>query len=183
MIYQTAYDSPMGRIWLAEKDGALAGAWFEGQKYFRDSIKEESVKKADSRVLDQTKAWLDRYFRGERPSVQELSLAPEGSEFRQEVWKLLLRIPYGKVTTYKELARQMAASRGLAGMSAQAAGGAVAHNPISVIIPCHRVVGTDGGLTGYAGGLDKKTALLTLEGISVENGSVRSFPRSFQVFS
>lgn len=169
MIYITNYDSPIGKLLLAERAGALVGLWIEGQKYFPDAWKEEVAENPNSAILQRTAEWLGRYFRGEKPSVSELKLAPEGSEFRRAVWKLLCEIPYGKVTTYEEIAGKIAAARGLKSMSAQAVGGAVAHNPVSVIIPCHRVVGTDGGLTGYDGGLDRKVKLLTLEGVDVEN--------------
>ncbi len=168
MLYTTHYASPIGSLLLAEKDGALSGLWIEGQKYFLGSVKEEMTENADSAILKQTKMWLERYFRGERPSVGELALAPQGSEFRKAVWKILCEIPYGEVTTYKEIAKKMAVNLGRDTMSAQAVGGAVAHNPISIIIPCHRVIGTDGSLTGYAGGIDRKIKLLTLEGVDVE---------------
>lgn len=168
MLYTTHYASPIGSLLLAEKGGALSGLWIEGQKYFLGSVKEEMKENADSAILKQTKMWLERYFRGENPSVDELALAPQGSEFRKAVWKILCEIPYGEVTTYKEIAKKMAVSLGRDTMSAQAVGGAVAHNPISVIIPCHRVIGTDGSLTGYAGGIDRKIKLLTLEGVDVE---------------
>ena len=152
MYHTMYYDSPVGRLLLAEKDGALAGLWIEGQKYFLGPIKEEMKECADSEILNHAKDWLDRYFQGKRPAIEELSLRPEGSEFRKCVWKLLCEIPYGEVTTYGEIARRVAEIRGLAGMSAQAVGGAVGYNPISIIIPCHRVVGANGSLTGYAGG-------------------------------
>lgn len=168
MLYSMYYDSPVGRLLLAEKEGALAGLWIEGQKYFPGALCEEMEERADSAVLNQTKEWLDRYFRGEKPAVRELPLAPAGSVFRQEVWKLLCEIPYGEVTTYGEISRKIARRRGLDGMSAQAVGGAVSHNPISIIIPCHRVVGTNGSLTGYAGGLPAKIRLLTLEGVRMD---------------
>lgn len=172
MLYTKYYDSPVGRLVLAEKDGALAGLWIEGQKYFFGSLKNEMAEEADTPALKRAAEWLERYFRGEKPSVSELVLAPSGSEFRKEVWKILCDIPYGKVITYGEIARKIAADRGLERMSAQAVGGAVSHNPISIIIPCHRVVGTDGSLTGYAGGLDKKISLLTLEGVDMKKLSV-----------
>lgn len=157
-------NSPVGRLLLAEKDGALAGVWMEGQKYFPESLYEKMEEKEDSKILNETKEWLKRYFRGERPQINELSLAPSGSEFRKEVWKILCEIPYGEVTTYGEISRKIARSRGVDRMSAQAVGGAVGHNPISIIIPCHRVVGADGSLTGYAGGVQRKIRLLRLEG-------------------
>ncbi len=163
-MYITYYDSPIGRLLLAERDGALAGLWIERQKYFPDSWQGEVTVKPDTPVFKRTIDWLERYFRGEKPSVRELKLAPSGSEFRRAVWKLLCEIPYGEVTTYKAIAQKIAISRGLDSMSAQAVGGAVSYNPVSIIIPCHRVVGTDGSLTGYAGGLDRKVRLLILEG-------------------
>lgn len=168
MLYTMRYDSPVGELVLAQKKEALAGLWIVGQKYFPDFRQMETQEKADSPILNQTKEWLDRYFRGEKPLIRELKLAPEGSEFRRAVWKLLCEIPCGEVTTYGELSRRIAADRGLERMSAQAVGGAVSHNPISIIIPCHRVVGTDGSLTGYAGGLDRKVRLLQLEGADMK---------------
>ena len=118
-------------------------------------------------VLQKAKAWLDRYFRGEKPKISELPLAPIGNDFRQAVWKILCEIPYGEVITYGGIAKKIAAQRGLSRMSAQAVGGAVGHNPISIIIPCHRVVGTNGSLTGYSGGLDLKIKLLDFEGVDL----------------
>lgn len=168
MLYTMYYESPIGSLLLAEREGALAGVWIEGQKYFPDLRREEMKGKTDSKVLDETKDWLDRYFKGERPGIDELTLAPAGSEFCREVWRILCEIPYGEVTTYGEISQRIAESRGLERMSAQAVGGAVGHNPISIIIPCHRVVGSDGSLTGYAGGIHKKTWLLTMEGVDME---------------
>ena len=117
-------------------------------------------------VFDQTKRWLDLYFSGREPGFTP-ALNPVGSAFRRAVWEILLKIPYGKTTTYGQIAREIAAARGLAKMSAQAVGGAVGHNEISIIIPCHRVVGTHGSLTGYAGGIDRKIKLLQLEGVDM----------------
>ena len=168
MLYTMHYDSPVGSLLLAEKDGALAGLWIEGQKYFLGSYKEEKTENRDSMVLKHTKEWLDRYFKGEKPSIIELTISPSGSGFRQAVWKILCEIPYGEVTTYGEIAKKIALERGLGTMSAQAVGGAVSRNPISIIIPCHRVVGTNKSLTGYAGGIERKIQLLTLEGVEVE---------------
>ena len=164
MVYTSHYDSPIGALLLAERDGKLVGLWMEGQKYFLGSLQEESQERESSPVLRQAGLWLDRYFAGERPAISELPLAPVGSEFRKEVWQVLCEIPYGETTTYGEIARGLAAKRGLSRMSAQAVGGAVGHNEISIIVPCHRVVGTNGSLTGYAGGVDKKVRLLQLEG-------------------
>lgn len=161
-------DSPVGRLLLAGRDGALVGLWIEGQKYFQEPLKGEMRENPGSPILNQAKQWLERYFRGERPPIRELNLAPEGSEFRREVWKILCEIPYGQVTTYGEIAKKIAARRGSEHNWAQAVGGAVGHNPISIIIPCHRVVGADGSLTGYAGGVEKKQRLLTHEGVDME---------------
>ena len=163
MIYTSHYSSPLGDILLASKNSKLIGLWFKGQKYYLSSIKEETQEKDDEEILIKTKNWLDRYFKGEKPNIKELTLNPNGSSFRKEVWKILCNIPYGSTITYKEIASILAKEKGLKSMSAQAIGGAVGHNPISIIIPCHRVVGTNGNLTGYAGGLDKKMYLLKLE--------------------
>ena len=165
MIDTMYYNSPIGRLLLAEKEDALAGLWIEGQKYFLGSVREDMQENPNSTVLNQTKKWLDRYFNGERPAVKELALAPGGSEFGRAVWRLLCEIPYGKVTTYGALSKKIAAERKLDRMAAQAVGGAVGRNPISIIIPCHRVVGADGGMTGYGGGIDRKRRLLMLEGV------------------
>ena len=167
MYYSTTYSSPMGQIMLAATEDSLVGLWLEGQKYFLGTVTEPLTPNDDLPVFTQTKNWLDRYFNGQKPVIPELPLAPIGGEFRQNVWKLLCAIPYGEVTTYGEIAKQMAALMGRGHMSSQAVGGAVAHNPISIIIPCHRVVGTNGSLTGYAGGVDKKQKLLALEGVDL----------------
>ena len=168
------YDSPLGRLVAAQTDGALTGLWFAGQKYFMASLKDDMEIREITQyqrfpVLEQAKDWLDRYFHGEKPSVCGLPLAPSGSPFRQEVWKILREIPYGEVTTYGAIARQIAASRGSGSMSAQAVGNAVGRNPVSIMIPCHRVIGSGGNLTGYAGGIDKKIRLLTLEGVDMSD--------------
>ena len=157
----------MGDLMLASNGEGLAGLWLPGQKYFAATIKEEPEEKEDLPIFDETKDWLDRYFAGKKPLADELALAPSGSEFRQAVWKIMCQIPYGEVMTYGQISRLIAEERGLETMSAQAVGGAVAHNPISIIIPCHRVVGGGGNLTGYAGGIDKKIRLLELEGVDV----------------
>ena len=171
MQYTTHYITPVGRILIAEKNHALAGLWIEGQKYFPASFREETAEKCDRPIFKQVKQWLDSYFKGENPPVSELSIAPAGSDFRRAVWEILCEIPYGKTTTYGEIAKRLAARRGLSQMSAQAVGGAVGHNPISIIIPCHRVIGTNGSLTGYAGGIEKKAQLLALEGVDISKFS------------
>ena len=163
MYYRMDYESPLGSIFLASDGENLIGLWFEGQKYFEESKAREVCEKKNLPVFDQTKDWLNRYFRGEQPRITELPLSPVGSDFRQKVWRLLCEIPYGQVTTYGEIAKKVTQKMGRKTMSSQAVGGAVAHNPISIIIPCPRVVGADGSLTGYAGGVEKKKKLLELE--------------------
>lgn len=165
MVYTSHYDSPVGALLLAERDEKLVGVWMEGQKYFPGPLREECRERGGSAVLRQAGLWLDRYFAGERLAAGELPLAPIGSGFRKEVWQILCEIPYGETATYGEISRKLAARRGLERMSAQAVGGAVGHNPISIIIPCHRVVGSNGSLTGYAGGVQKKIKLLAHEGV------------------
>ncbi len=171
MYYSTIYTSPIGAITLAcDADGKnLIGLWTEGQKYHGDTIFDSMTPKNDILLFDITKKWLDRYFAGEKPDTLELPLAPIGGEFRQEVWNILCQIPYGKMMTYGDIAKKMAAKRGKKSMSAQAVGGAVGHNPISIIIPCHRVVGSNGSLTGFAGGVQMKVKLLELEGVDMSN--------------
>lgn len=161
MIYTNYYNSPIGRITMASEGTALIGLWFEGQKYFADSIKEECTEK-DLDIFDDTSRWLDIYFSGKEPDFTPKILIT-GTPFRKSVAEIMLTIPYGKTMTYGEIANVIAKEKGIAKMSAQAVGGAVGHNSISIIIPCHRVVGTNGSLTGYAGGLDKKIQLLKLE--------------------
>ena len=163
MLYKTNYKSPLGDILIASDGENIVGLWFFGQKYFSDTVPEEMVEKDNLKAFKDCKKWLDDYFAGRRPKPFEVPLSPRGGEFRQTVWKLLREIPFGETTTYAILAKKTAEKLGKDRMSAQAVGGAVAHNPISIIIPCHRVVGSNGDLTGYAGGLDKKRALLKLE--------------------
>ena len=169
MISTEHYNSPLGDILLASKDNKLIGLWIEGQKYFLSSIKEEIQENSNDGVLLATKSWLDRYFNGQKPNIDELNLSPIGSDFRQAVWKILCKIPYGETITYNDIAKEIARQRKIKKMSAQAIGGAVGHNPISIIIPCHRVVGTNGNLTGYAGGIEKKIWLLRHEHVNMEN--------------
>lgn len=157
MTYIQRYQSPLGGMLLAADEVGLTGVWFDGQKYFASTLPRERTEQETS-VLAETKRWLDLYFAGTEPDFTP-PLHPTGSEFQRAVWALLLKIPYGQTITYGELARQLGAEK----TSAQAIGGAVGHNPISVIIPCHRVVGANGSLTGYAGGIEKKVKLLTLE--------------------
>ncbi len=165
MQYVNNYKSPIGNIVLAADDIGLTGLWFEGQKYFGLYLDKEHVEK-DLQIFDEAKRWLDIYFSGKEPDFK-IPLHFTGTDFQNEVWELLYSIPYGKTMTYGEIAKKIAKKRGLARMSAQAVGGAVGRNEISIIVPCHRVIGANGNLTGYAGGLDKKIALLGLEKIEI----------------
>nr|WP_300324532.1 methylated-DNA--[protein]-cysteine S-methyltransferase [uncultured Anaerostipes sp.] len=167
MQYISHYHSPLGNILLAADQIGLTGLWFEGQKYFALYLDKEHEEK-EVPILKQTKEWLDIYFSGKEPDFK-LPLHFTGTDFQNEVWEILSAIPYGQTTTYGEIAKQIAAKRGLARMSAQAVGGAVGHNEISIIVPCHRVVGSNGSLTGYAGGIDKKVKLLTLEKVNMDS--------------
>jgi methylated-DNA-[protein]-cysteine S-methyltransferase len=162
-VFYKEYQSPLGGVVAAAEDDALIGLWFSDQKYYPAST--ESWTLTDEYpVLEQLSNWLEGYFDGENSAFTG-KLAPKGSEFRQEVWQILRDIPYGQTMTYGSIAQQLAKKHGQQKMSAQAVGGAVGHNPISLVIPCHRVIGAAGKLTGYAGGLDKKEALLKLEGV------------------
>lgn len=161
MFFTDYYKSPIGGITMASDGVSLCGLWFDGQKYFESTVNGETEDKILP-AFEQTKKWLDIYFSGDEPDFTP-KLLLDGSDFRKAVWNILLTIPYGSVMTYGEIARLMAKQRGVEKMSAQAVGGAVGHNPISIIVPCHRVVGTNGNLTGYAGGIDKKISLLKIE--------------------
>ena len=161
MDYTHHYYSPLGGITLASDGEAIIGLWFDGQKYFADALDHEHVEK-DLPVFSETDRWLDTYFSEKEPDFTP-KLNMRGTVFRKAVWNILLTIPYGQTMTYGQIAEKIAAQMGRSRMSAQAVGGAVGHNPVSLIIPCHRVVGSNGSLTGYAGGIDKKIHLLQLE--------------------
>lgn len=196
MQYTTTYRSPVGGILLASDGTGLTGLWFEGEKFYADGLDPEYMEKRhpmegehsmevehsmgknhfveenhsmekDIPVFETVKKWLNIYFSGREPDFMP-PVHMAGTPFRLSIWKLLRQIPYGETVTYGKLAEMAAKERGIARMSAQAVGGAVGHNPISVIIPCHRVVGSDGSLTGYAGGLDIKAKLLSLEGADMK---------------
>ena len=190
MFYRSIYKSPLGKILILFDKDTLLGLYFEGQKEFHDIINDEEVKNfnekevfngvekfnnkseiennkiLENKILEETTKWLNIYFSGEEPNFTP-KLKLEGTEFRRDVWKILLEIHYGETLTYKDIANKLMASKKYERMSSQAVGGAVGANPISLIIPCHRVVGTSGSLTGYAGGLGRKVKLLELEGIDV----------------
>lgn len=161
MHYISHYSSPLGEILLAADQTGLTGLWFQGQKYFAKGLDKEH-KSQDLPVFQQANHWLDLYFSGIQPDFL-VPLHLIGTDFQKQVWEILLTIPYGKTTTYGEIAGKFSALRGLKHMSPQAVGGAVGRNPISIIVPCHRVLGADGQLTGYAGGIHRKKFLLTLE--------------------
>lgn len=166
MQYTTSYQTPLGRILLAADETGLTGLWFEGAKHYAAGLDPKHEEK-ELPVFGTTRKWLDLYFAGQQPDF----LPPVrmiGSSFRVRIWEILLQIPYGQTMTYGELAGVIAKEKGIERMSAQAVGGAVAHNPISIIIPCHRMIGADGSLTGYAGGIPKKIELLKLEGVDTK---------------
>jgi len=161
MNYTLAYESPLGEITVASDGANITGLWFVGQKYYLGEKNAPHARRETARglpVFAGVTEWLDCYFGGAEPSFTP-PLALHGTEFRLAVWSVLCQIPYGEVTTYGAIATRLAAEK-----PARAVGGAVGHNPISIIVPCHRVVGAGGTLTGYAGGIDRKSKLLELEG-------------------
>lgn len=159
MYYSTDYSSPIGKILIVSDGKAICGVWFYGQKHFLSSVDGEIIKKDDLAIFKKVKKWLDDYFNGINRKI-DFELKPKGSDFRCGVWRILCEIPYGETITYGEIASRLSGK-----MSARAVGGAVGHNPISILIPCHRVLGAGGKLTGYAGGIERKKALLKLEKI------------------
>jgi methylated-DNA-[protein]-cysteine S-methyltransferase len=161
MQYTNKYHSPLGDITMASNGEALTGLWFDRQKYFGGTLLAENEER-DLPIFEQARRWLDIYFCGENPDFTP-PLSLDVSPFRLAVWEILKTIQYGHVMTYGNIAKIIAKQMGLKRMSAQAVGGAVGHNSVSIIIPCHRVVGSNGSLTGYAGGIDKKIKLLALE--------------------
>lgn len=165
MDYLLTMDSPVGPVTVASDDEAIIGLWLEGQKYFEATL-EAAEERPGLPVLAEARAWLERYFAGDDPGALP-PVSPRGTAFQQRVWAQLAEIPYGQLTTYGQIARRLEEQTG-ARTSARAVGSAVGRNPISIILPCHRVVGSTGSLTGYAGGLQKKIALLGIEGVDVE---------------
>ena len=162
MDFISHYDSPLGGMTMASDGTHLVGLWFDGQKHFVDTLDKKHEERDDLAIFEQTRHWLDLYFTGIVPDFTP-ALLWRGNEFRRHVWEILLTIPYGHTMTYGDIAHIIAQEKGTKTMSAQAVGGAVGHNPISLIIPCHRVIGADGSLTGYAGGVEKKKWLLERE--------------------
>lgn len=166
MQYTTRYETPLGRVLLAADETGLTGLWFDGAKYYAAGLNPQHEEK-EVPVFETTRRWLALYFSGQKPDhLPPVHLI--GSPFQRRVWEIMLEIPYGQTMTYKELAVRIAEERGIPRMSAQAVGGAVARNPISIILPCHRMVGSNGSLTGYAGGIPRKIELLKLEGVPME---------------
>lgn len=163
MTYTSTYASPLGSILLASDEIGLCGLWFEGQKYYARSLPEKR-EEAKTPAIAMAKKWLDQYFSGKEPGFMP-PIHLIGTDFQKEVWELLMKIPYGQTATYNDIAKAIAQKRGIAKMSARAVGSAVGQNRISVILPCHRVIGANGSLTGYAGGIERKIRLLEIEGI------------------
>ena len=157
MYYSTDYSSPLGEMLIVSDGESVCGVWFYGQKHFPSF--DDLIPRDDLAIFEKVKIWLDDYFNGRNPKI-DFKLKPDGTEFRLKVWKILCEIPYSETLTYGEIAGRISP-----GMSAQAVGGAVGHNPIAILIPCHRVLGSNGKLTGYAAGLDKKRELLKIEKI------------------
>ena len=160
MYYSTDYESPLGEMLIVSDGEAICGVWFYGQKHFKSTVIGKTIHDDDLSIFKKAKQWFEDYFNGKNPQIN-FQLKPEGSKFRQKVWKILSEIPYGETLTYGEIASKISPN-----MCAQAVGGAVGRNPISILIPCHRVLGSDRKLTGYAAGLDKKIELLKIENIT-----------------
>ena len=161
-MYYCTYESKIGLLYLISDGESLIGCYLEGQKYFPNNIDNYYLNEELS-ILVKSKDWLKKYFNGENPSIDEIPLNYIGTEFRKTVWEILKDISYGELFTYKHIAEKIAKAKDLETMSAQAVGGAVGHNPLLIFIPCHRVIGVDGRLTGYAAGLENKRFLLNLE--------------------
>lgn len=167
VVYQTFYNSPLGELLLQSDGESLNVLKIHNHRFYSEYQNPNVIRNDNLEIFKKTKDWLDRYFKGEKPEIDELPLKPEGTKFRKRVWEILCKIPYGTVVTYSDIAKQIAREKGIVKMSAQAVGGAVGHNPIGIIIPCHRVVGKDGSLTGYSGGIQNKVKLLELEQVDM----------------
>jgi len=165
MQYTSKYKSPLGEIILSADDLGLTGLWFIDQKYFLFDLDKDNIER-ETTIIVQAKKWLDIYFSGEEPNIK-IAIHFTGTEFQNEVWNILRLIPYGKTLTYGEIAKLLAKKNGLKRMSARAVGNAIGHNKISIIVPCHRVIGANGSLTGYAGGIKRKECLLELEKVNL----------------
>ena len=161
-MYYCTYKSKIGLLYLISDGLHLCGCYLDGQKYFPDEINKYLFDE-ELEVFNLAKSWLDSYFKNEKPNLKNIPIKMIGTDFRKNIWSLLKDIPYGEVVTYKYLSKKIAELQGINGMSSQAVGGAVGHNPFLIFIPCHRVIGTDGSLTGYAAGLENKRFLLNFE--------------------
>ncbi len=166
MLYKAFYQSPLGKILLLGNKENLIGLWFEKQKFFGANFSLKRIIKKNTPELQKTKIWLDKYFSGKKVDTKNINLNPQTTPFRKKVFSILEKIPYGHQTTYKEIAKKLSPKKGKNKLYPRAIGGAVAHNPISIFIPCHRVISTKGDLTGYAGGIKRKKKLMELENIS-----------------
>ncbi len=169
MYFCSEYISPVGKMTIASNENSIVGLWIEGQKYFMDILQGKEYETAENEVIILAKNWLDKYFNNERPKINDLPIEFFGSDFRIAIWNMLTEIPYGEVITYKDIAKHIAQMKGIEVMSCRAVGGAVGHNPISVIVPCHRVIGANGRLTGYSGGINIKRKLLEYEGVDISS--------------
>lgn len=169
MKYKCFYESPIGKIILSSNGIDITGLWFDSSRFIDKLNMIEFNINEELEVFRMTKLWLDRYFNGEEPNPEEIPIELEGSDFSLKVWEKLKGIPYGNTVTYGDIAKQISKENNLEKMSAQAVGHAVGYNPISIIVPCHRVVGAKGNLTGYGGGLDKKIELLKIEKANIKD--------------
>ncbi len=170
MFYSYYPNSPVGKLLMTSDGQNLTSLQMNTQRYNR--LQSDWIMQDDLEIFNQTRQWLNDYWQGKKLSLKDLTLKPQGSDFRQKVWKILLEIPYGQYLTYGDIARRIARECGITKMSAQAVGGAVGHNPICIVIPCHRVIGSNGNLTGYDGGIDKKIILLQHEGFDISKFSL-----------
>lgn len=168
MYYSRKYKCPLGDILLVSDEKNIIGLWFNDHKYMDKKLPDNIIENEDNPPLEKGLIWLEDYFSGKKPEISSLPISPiNATDFRKEVWEILLEIPYGQLTTYGYIAKEVGKRIGKDKMSAQAVGGAVGNNPISIIIPCHRVVGLNGNLTGYGGGINRKIDLLTHEGVDM----------------
>ena len=168
MYYSTYLQSPIGELLLVSNSHSLIGVWLSGQKYFARNLSSSPIANDNCTILQNTKQLLNQYFKNQQPNFNSLPLAPQGTDFQKAVWEMLLAIPYGRITTYGNIAKHLAQKLNKPQLSAQAVGNAIAHNPISIIIPCHRVLSAKGEMAGYAGGIANKQYLLQLEGINLK---------------
>lgn len=165
MQYKMNYSSPVGVLTITTDGTHITGLWFDNQSDYERKLNDKVVAQ-EQPIFQKVRTWLDHYFQGDNPTI-DFPLKPTGTAFREQVWEILTTIPSGETMTYGEIADKIARVKGKDKMSAQAVGGAVGSNPISILIPCHRVVGADGSLTGYGGGIDKKIKLLEIETVEM----------------